>query len=68
MFSAEEWELLCSRYDFLEAVTADPFDAEKTAAVANRILNLYSRGSIAGEKLAACRRLPSTRAGNRAHP
>ena len=38
-FGSEEWELLCSRYDFLEAVTADPFDAELAAAVAQRILN-----------------------------
>jgi hypothetical protein len=68
MFSAEESELLCSRIEFLDAVTADPFDAEKAVAVANRILNFNSHETLAAAKLAACWRLTSNLVGNRAQP
>ena len=37
-FSPEEWELLCSKIEFLDVFVAEPFNAEQAEAVANKIL------------------------------
>jgi hypothetical protein len=37
-FSPEEWELLCSKVEFLDVIEAEPFDLEPVALVAYRIL------------------------------
>jgi hypothetical protein len=37
-FSTEEWQLLCSRVEFLDVIVAEPFDPELAAVVAYRIL------------------------------
>ena len=42
MFSLEEWELLCSKAEFLEVFVAEPFNAEQAEAVANSILGIDS--------------------------
>jgi hypothetical protein len=42
-FSLEEWELLCSKIEFLDVFVTDPFDAELADAVARRILAFDSR-------------------------
>ena len=42
-FGAEDWELLCSKDEFLDVFAEEPFDAEKADAVANKILNFDSR-------------------------
>ena len=41
-FSAEEWELLCSKDEFLDVFADEPFNSEKAEEVANKILNLDS--------------------------
>jgi hypothetical protein len=41
-FTLEEWELLCSKAEFLEVFVAEPFNAEQAEAVANKILNFDS--------------------------
>ena len=46
-FSLQEWELLCGKIEFLEALTEDPFDSEFADQVAQRILRLNSRRSTA---------------------
>lgn len=42
-FSAREWELLCSKIEFLDVFVAEPFNAEQAEAVANKILDFDSR-------------------------
>ena len=37
-FGSEEWELLCSKAEFLDVFVAEPFDADLAEAVAYRIL------------------------------
>jgi hypothetical protein len=41
-FSLDEWQLLCSKIEFLDVFAADPFDSELAEAVAKRILNFDS--------------------------
>jgi hypothetical protein len=41
-FSLEEWELLCSKREFLNVLAAEPFDAEMAETVAHRILKVDS--------------------------
>jgi hypothetical protein len=39
MFSAADWELLCSKEEFLDVFAEEPFDSEKAEAVAKKILD-----------------------------
>ena len=41
-FGAKEWELICSKTEFLDVFVAEPFNAEQAEAVAHRILNFDS--------------------------
>jgi hypothetical protein len=41
-FSTEEWELLCSKDEFLDVFAEEPFDAEKAEAVAKKFLDFDS--------------------------
>jgi len=41
-FSPDEWQLLCSKAEFLEVIEAEPFDLEPAALVAYRILTTAS--------------------------
>jgi len=45
-FSLKEWELLCGKIEFLEALAADPFNSEFADQVAQRILRRNSRRPI----------------------
>jgi hypothetical protein len=38
-FTLEEWELLCSKIEFLNAFVAEPFNVELAEAIAYRILD-----------------------------
>ena len=38
-FSLEEWELLCSKIEFLNVLMAEPFNSELAEAVADQILS-----------------------------
>jgi len=40
--SLEEWQLLCSKIEFLNVLLADPFSSELAEAVAKRILDFDS--------------------------
>ena len=42
-FSPEEWDLLCSKIEFLNAFVEEPFDAELAEDVAHRILYFDSQ-------------------------
>ena len=41
-FSLEDWELLCSKIEFLNVFVAESFKAEQAEAVANRFLGFDS--------------------------
>ena len=41
-YGSEEWELLCSKSEFLNVLVAEPFDPDLAEAVAYRILRLNS--------------------------
>jgi len=42
-FSLKEWQLLCSKSEFLEVLAAEPLNPELVKAVVHRILYLDSR-------------------------
>lgn len=42
-FSAREWDLLCSKPEFLDVFVAEPFNAEQAEAIVNKILDFDSR-------------------------
>ena len=41
-FSTEEWELLCSKIEFLDVFVEEPFNAEHAEGVAKEILEFDS--------------------------
>jgi len=41
-FGSKEWELLCSKVEFLNVFVAEPFNAEHAEEVANKILEFDS--------------------------
>ena len=41
-FGSDEWELLCSKAEFLSVFVAEPFDPDLAEAVAYRILRFNS--------------------------
>jgi len=39
-FSLEEWQLLCSKFEFLDVLASEPFNPALAEALARRILDV----------------------------